>query len=189
MPKLYYGQVHRLPELYGNAAKGHRANGFTTFGGIFGLLCLSLASPLIAKVALRFGAQELFALVLMRLTLVCSFGQASIVKALISVVLGLIIMTAGLDPMMGIPRFTFGVVNLQAGISFLPAMIGLFAIPQIILGIPGDPITAILLGALIIQGLIPGPMLFLQSAQFVYSVFWRKKVRADDDECRIDSPR
>ena len=243
------------------------------FGGIFGLICLSLASPLIAKFALRFGAPELFALVLMGLTLICSFGQASIVKALISGVLGLIIMTVGLDPMMGTPRFTFGVVNLQAGISFLPAMIGLFAIPQIILGItnkikvipkyesriqrvlprfrdltkliktmligagigtgigaipgaggpiavflsydyarktsknsqefgngtlegvaapeaannavaggalipmltlgiPGDPITAILLGALIIQGLIPGPMLFLQNAQFVYSVFW-----------------
>ncbi|HHE73622.1 MAG TPA: hypothetical protein ENL37_00855, partial [Desulfobacteraceae bacterium] len=40
------------------------------------------------------------------------------------------------------------------------------------LGIPGDPITAILLGALIIQGLIPGPMLFIQNSQFVYSVFW-----------------
>jgi putative tricarboxylic transport membrane protein len=243
------------------------------FGGIFGLTCLTLASPIIAKFALRFGAPELFALVLMGLTLICSFGQASIVKALLSGVLGLIIMTVGLDPMMGTPRFTFGVVELQAGISFLPAMIGLFAVPQIILGIagkirviptyrskisgilpkigeltkmvktmvlgsfigtgigaipgaggpiavflsydyakrvskkaeefgkgtlegiaapesannavaggalipmltlgiPGDPITAILLGALIVQGLIPGPLLFLQSAQFVYSVFW-----------------
>jgi putative tricarboxylic transport membrane protein len=243
------------------------------FGGIFGLVCLSLASPFIAKFALRFGAPELFALVLLGLTLICSFGQQSIIKALISGVLGLIIMTVGLDPMMGTPRFTFGAVELQSGISFLPAMIGLFAIPQIImgiagkirviptykskisgvlpklreivrlaktmllgssvgtgigaipgaggpiavflsydyarklskrkdefgkgalegisapeaannavaggalipmltLGIPGDPITAILLGALIIQGLIPGPLLFVQSAQFVYSVFW-----------------
>ena len=243
------------------------------FGGVFGLVCLSVASPFIAKVALRFGAPELFALVLLGLTLICSFGQQSIIKSLISGVLGLVIMTVGLDPMMGTPRFTFGVVDLQAGISFLPAMIGLFAIPQIImgiagkirvipsynskisgilpkfrellhlfktkllgsvvgtgigaipgaggpiavflsydyarrfsknkdefgkgtlegvsapeaannavaggalipmltLGIPGDPITAILLGALIIQGLIPGPLLFIQSAQFVYSVFW-----------------
>lgn len=39
-------------------------------------------------------------------------------------------------------------------------------------GMAGDPITAILLGALIIQGLIPGPLLFTQSAQSVYSVFW-----------------
>jgi putative tricarboxylic transport membrane protein len=243
------------------------------FGGIFGLTCLALASPMIAKVALKFGAPELFALVLLGLTLICSFGQASIAKALISGVLGLVIMTVGLDPMMGTPRFTFGMVELQAGISFLPAMIGLFAIPQILvgiagktrvipryrseisgvlpkikdlaklsktmllgsavgtgigaipgaggpiavflsydyakriskksasfgkgepegvaapesannavaggalipmltLGIPGDPISAILMGALMIQGLVPGPLLFQQTPQFVYSVFW-----------------
>ena len=243
------------------------------FGGIFGLACLTLASPIIAKVALKFGSPELFALVLLGLTLICSFGQHSPIKALISGTVGLIIMTVGLDPMMGSPRFTFGMVELQAGISFLPAMIGLFAIPQILvgiagktrvipkyrekisgvlpkikdlfkliksmllgsligtgigaipgaggpiavflsydyarkvsknsenfgkgepegvaapessnnavaggalipmltLGIPGDPITAILLGALMIQGLVPGPLLFQQSAQFVYSVFW-----------------
>jgi putative tricarboxylic transport membrane protein len=220
------------------------------FGGIFGLTCLALASPMIAKVALKFGAPELFALVLLGLTLICSFGQVSITKALISGILGLIIMTVGLDPMMGTPRFTFGMVELQAGISFLPAMIGLFAIPQILvgimtklfkamllgssvgtgigaipgaggpiavflsydyakriskksanfgkgepegiaapesannavaggalipmltLGIPGDPISAILMGALMIQGLVPGPLLFQQTPQFVYSVFW-----------------
>ncbi|MEJ2100096.1 MAG: tripartite tricarboxylate transporter permease [Desulfobacterales bacterium] len=243
------------------------------FGGIFGLICLALASPIIAKVALKFGSPELFSLVLLGLTLICSFGQHSPIKALISGTVGLIIMTVGLDPMMGSPRFTFGMVELQAGISFLPAMIGLFAIPQILvgiagktrvipkyrekissvlpkikdlfkliksmlmgsligtgigaipgaggpiavflsydyarkvsrnsenfgkgepagvaapessnnavaggalipmltLGIPGDPITAILLGALMIQGLVPGPLLFQQSAQFVYSVFW-----------------
>ena len=105
------------------------------FGGIFGLTCLVLAAPLIAKVALRFGAPELFSIVLLGLTLICSFGQKSVIKGLISGVLGLIIMTVGLDPMMGRPRFTFGQVELQAGISFLPAMIGLFAIPQILLGI------------------------------------------------------
>jgi len=243
------------------------------FGGIFGLTCLVLASPVIARVALRFGAPELFSIVLLGLTLICSFGQQSVIKGLISGVIGLIIMTVGLDPMMGSPRFTFGQVELQAGISFLPAMIGLFAVPQILLGIagktkvfpeykekvsgvlpkignlfkmlktmllgsligtgvgaipgaggpiavflsydyarriskksgnygqgepegiaapesannavaggalipmltlgiPGDPITAILLGALMIHGLIPGPLLFQQSQQFVYSVFW-----------------
>jgi len=52
------------------------------------------------------------------------------------------------------------------------AVAGGALIPMLTLGIPGDPITAILLGALIIQGLIPGPLLFMQSAQFVYSVFW-----------------
>jgi len=105
------------------------------FGGMFGLACLASISPLIAKAALKFGAPELFALVLLGLTLICNFGQQSIIKGLISGVLGLIIMTIGLDPMMGTPRFTFGVVDLMAGISFLPAMIGLFAVPQILVGI------------------------------------------------------
>lgn len=243
------------------------------FGGIFGLVCLWVAAPVIARVALNFGAPELFAIVLLGLTLICSFGQESNIKGLISGIVGLIVMTVGLDPMMGTPRFTFDSVELQAGISFLPAMIGLFAIPQIIrglsgkssvipkydekvsgvlpkirnlvrlvksmligsvigtgvgaipgtggpiavflsydyarkasksgdnfgkgepegvaapeaannavaggamipmltLGIPGDPITAILLGALLIHGLIPGPLLFSQNAHFVYAVFW-----------------
>ena len=243
------------------------------FGGMFSLVCLVLIAPTIAKLALRFGAPELFALVLLGLTLICSFGQKSIVKGMIAGIMGLIFMTVGLDPMVGTPRFTFDYVELQAGISFLPALIGLFAIPQIIsgiisgvrvipsyhgkvagffpkvrnllklsksmilgaligtgvgaipgaggpiavflsydyasrfsknrsefgkgepegvaapesanngvaggamipmltLGIPGDPITAILLGALMIQGLTPGPLLFENNGQFVYSIFW-----------------
>jgi putative tricarboxylic transport membrane protein len=107
------------------------------FGGIFGLICLVVAAPLIARVALNFGAPELFAIVLLGLTLICGFGQESTIKGLISGVIGLVVMTVGLDPMMGTPRFTFNTVELQAGISFLPAMIGLFAIPQILVGIAG----------------------------------------------------
>jgi putative tricarboxylic transport membrane protein len=245
------------------------------FGGIFSLVCLVLVAPQIAKIALGFGAPELFSLVFLGITLICSFAQKSIIKGLISGIFGLIVMTVGMDPMMGTPRFTFDILQLQAGISFLPAMIGLFAISQVIesiggnkneiteasynekisgllpslkeikgllktmllgsslgtgigaipgaggpiavflsydyakkisktpenfgkgclegiaapesannsvaggalipvltLGIPGDPITAILLGALMIQGLVPGPLLFAEHGQFVYSVFW-----------------
>ena len=108
------------------------------FGGIFGLTCLVIAAPVIAKIALNFGAPELFAIVLLGMTLICSFGQESVIKGLLSGIIGLIIMTVGLDPMMGTPRFTFKMVELQAGISFLPAMIGLFAIPQILVGIAGN---------------------------------------------------
>jgi putative tricarboxylic transport membrane protein len=45
-------------------------------------------------------------------------------------------------------------------------------VPMLTLGIPGDPITAILLGALMIQGVVPGPLLFENNPQFVYSIFW-----------------
>jgi putative tricarboxylic transport membrane protein len=52
------------------------------------------------------------------------------------------------------------------------AMCGGAMIPMLTLGIPGDPITAILLGALMIQGLTPGPLLFQSNPRFVYAVFW-----------------
>jgi len=55
------------------------------FGGMFSLVCLVLVAPTIAKFALRFGAPELFALVLLGLTLICSFGQKSIIKGMIFV--------------------------------------------------------------------------------------------------------
>jgi putative tricarboxylic transport membrane protein len=246
----------------------------SVYGGIFSLLCLVLSAPLIARVALQFGAPEQFALLTLGLTLIAAFAGRSFVKGLIAGVLGLLLTTVGQDPMMGTPRFTFGRVELQAGVHFIPALIGLFAIPQVIaglragagaviprfsagltgllpswrelgrlnrsmlvgsavgtgvgaipgtggpiavflaydvarrvsrapetfgrgsaegvaapeaanngvtggalipmltLGIPGDPITAILLGVLIVQGLAPGPLLFREHPEFVYGVFW-----------------
>ena len=126
---------------YAMASKGQAGQAMGTavissfFGGMFSLGCLVLIAPTLAKVALKFGAPELFALVFLGLTLICSFGQRSVIKGLISGVLGLIFMTVGLDAIVGLPRFTFGIVELQSGISFLPAMVGLFAIPQILEGI------------------------------------------------------
>jgi putative tricarboxylic transport membrane protein len=233
-----------------------------------------LSAPLIARVALQFGAAEQFALLTLGLTLIAAFAGGSLVKGLITGILGLLLTTVGQDPMVGTPRFTFGRVELQAGLHFIPALIGLFAIPQVIeglrvgagavmprftvgltsllpswrelralnrsmaigsavgtgvgaipgtggpiavflaydlarrvsrtpeafgrgsaegvaapeaanngvtggalipmltLGIPGDPISAILLGVLIVQGLAPGPLLFKEHPDFVYGVFW-----------------
>jgi putative tricarboxylic transport membrane protein len=104
-------------------------------GGWVGWAALVLLAPVLARVALSFGAPELFALMLLGMTVICSFSEGSIVKGLLAGVVGLLIMTVGMDPVVGIERFTFGHVELQAGISFLAAMIGLFAIPQVILGL------------------------------------------------------
>jgi putative tricarboxylic transport membrane protein len=51
------------------------------------------------------------------------------------------------------------------------AVTGGALIPLLTLGIPGDPITAIMLGAFLVHGLIPGPNLFIQSAELVYGIF------------------
>tara|TARA_Y100001934_G_scaffold108429_1_gene133015 strand:- start:1500 stop:2990 length:1491 start_codon:yes stop_codon:yes gene_type:complete len=248
-------------------------------GGLFSFLCLFLVAPLLAEVALKFKSPDLFSLVLFGLTIICSFAAQSLIKGFLSAGIGLAIITVGQDPMMGTQRFTFGEVNLIGGIHFLTALIGLFAIPQLVdnftqiknsvreenvvkkitgifpkiadlklirvpvilgspigsflgilpgaggpiaaflsydyskrlsenseefgkgspqgiaapesannavtggalipmmtLGIPGDPVTAILIGALLIHGLAPGPLLFVENGEFAYGVvfsfFW-----------------
>jgi putative tricarboxylic transport membrane protein len=251
--------------------------GFT--GGMFSFLCLYLIAPALADIALGFRAPDLFSLVFFGLTIICGFAAKSLIKGLLSAAVGLLIVTIGQDPVMGTARFTFGSVDMLGGIHFLTAMIGLFAIPQIVdnlggkplsaevagtgsqfgnllpsraelkrmlrpvsigsmtgaflgilpgvggpiaafisydytrktsrnqeefgkgalegvaapesannavtggalipmmtLGIPGDPVTAILIGALLVHGLAPGPMLFIERADFAYTVifsfFW-----------------
>ncbi len=250
--------------------------GFT--GGMFSFLCLYFIAPSLAEIALEFHAADLFSLVLFGLTVICSFAARSLIKGLLAAVIGLMIVTIGLDPVMGTARFTFGDANMLAGVHFLTALIGLFAIPQLMdnlmapntgkghraetrfgsvlprladlkairvpvaigsatgaflgilpgvggpiaafisydyakkasrdparfgngaiegvaapesannavtggalipmmtLGIPGDPVTAILIGALLIHGLAPGPLLFLERGDFAYGVifsfFW-----------------
>jgi putative tricarboxylic transport membrane protein len=245
-------------------------------GGLFSFLCLFSIAPLLADVALQFRTEDMFSLVFFGLTIICSFAARSLVKGLLSAAIGLALVTIGQDPVMGTSRFTFGQPNLMAGVHFLTAMIGLFAIPQLIdnllntergkkaqikltsvlpsikdlktirlpvtigsitgaflgilpgaggpiaafisydysrkasknpekfgkgepegiaapeaannavtggalipmmtLGIPGDPVTAILIGALTIHGLAPGPLLFMERGDFAYglifSFFW-----------------
>ncbi len=248
-------------------------------GGMFSFFCLYFIAPQLAEVALQFRAPDLFSLVFFGLSVICSFAAKSLIKGLLSGVIGLIIVTVGQDPIMGTARFTFGDVNLLSGIHFLTALIGLFAIPQLVdnliesakgrqshradssfgrifpslddlkamrfpvsigaflgtfigilpgaggpiaafisydyaqkaskrpesfgkgaiegvaapeaannavtggalipmmtLGIPGDPITAILIGALLVHGLAPGPLLFMEQGDFAYTIifsfFW-----------------
>ena len=248
-------------------------------GGLFSFFCLYFIAPILAEIALKFKSPDLFSLVFFGLTIICSFAAKSLIKGLISAIIGLAIVTIGQDPMMGTTRFTFDQVNLISGIHFLTALIGLFAIPQLFdnlqdttaktnarretsiiqtiipkisdiklmrlpvligspigsflgslpgaggpiaafisydyakkvskkpsefgkgspegiaapesannavtggalipmmtLGIPGDPVTAILIGALLIHGLAPGPLLFAENGDFAYglifSFFW-----------------
>jgi putative tricarboxylic transport membrane protein len=242
-------------------------------GGMVSFLFLLFIAPLLANVALEFRTEDMFAVVFFGLTIICSFAAKSLVKGLLSAAIGLVIVTIGQDPVMGTQRFTFGQVNLMAGVHFLTAMIGLFAIPQLVsnltegtgsasriqtrlssvfpklsdlkairlpvsigsltgaflgilpgaggpiaafisydytrraskhpeafgtgvvegvaapesannavtggalipmmtLGIPGDPVTAILIGALIIHGLAPGPLMFLERADFAYGLIF-----------------
>jgi putative tricarboxylic transport membrane protein len=99
---------------------------------MFSFLCLYLIAPALADIALGFQAPDLFSLVFFGLTIICGFAAKSLIKGLLSAAIGLLIVTVGQDPVMGTARFTFGNVNMLGGIHFLTAMIGLFAIPQIV---------------------------------------------------------
>lgn len=242
-------------------------------GGIISAMTLILVAPQLAKIALEFGPPEYFSLALFGLTIIAVVSARNLIKGLISAFFGILINTVGLDPVGGVSRFTFGISNLQSGFPLIPALIGLFAVSEIIrqfsfnremiiineailsnkihlnindikrslktiikssfigtiigaipgagsaiaaflgyneavrsskdpekfgkgelegvaaaeaannavtgstliplltLGVPGDTVTAVLLGALMIQGLRPGPLLFEKHIDIVYSLF------------------
>lgn len=224
----------------------------------------------LAKIALNFGAPEFFWLICFSLTIIVSLSGASVLKGFLAAALGIIISLVGLDPVFGSQRLTFNDYNLMDGISFIPLLIGLFAIPEVIdfyqrkvaskvvinangkevswsefkrslktivrgsfigviigaipgsgataaafisysearrkspnrenfgkgeiegvaaaeagnngvagatmipllsLGIPGDVVTAIILGAFMIHGLTPGPLMFQDNLSLIYALF------------------
>lgn len=106
-------------------------------GGTFSVLVLLLISPILAKFALQFGPPEYFLLAIMGLTGVISVSSGGVNKGLMSGLIGLIIALIGTDPMSGSQRYTFDIVDLYDGISFMPALIGMFSITQI-LSLTGD---------------------------------------------------
>ena len=103
-------------------------------GGMSSALVLLMFAPLLAKQALAFGPAETFLLALMGLAGIVSIADenTSLIKALLAGVLGMIIAVIGTDAMSGSLRYTFGSVNLIDGIDFMPALIGLFSMIQML---------------------------------------------------------
>jgi putative tricarboxylic transport membrane protein len=102
------------------------------WGGIFSTVALLLMAPALAKFSLRFGPPEYFVLAIMGLSSIVTLTKGSMVKGLMSGFLGLVLATIGMDPISGYMRFTFNVVDLYDGIPFMPALIGLFSVSQIL---------------------------------------------------------
>ncbi|MEJ8571361.1 tripartite tricarboxylate transporter permease [Microbaculum marinum] len=242
-------------------------------GGLFGAVVLTFTAPFLAKFALKFSSFEYFWLACLGLTCAAFISSDSPGKGGLSLLIGLLIATVGLDPMSGQPRFTFGSVELMGGVNFIPAMIGMFAlaevlrtvtavrpppkveqstignifaglgpvllryrknlfrgsvigvlvgalpgagsdiaawisyavakkfskepekfgtghvegivdsgasnnaglggtwVPALVFGIPGDSITAIVIGVLYVKGMNPGPTVFLDQPELIYAVF------------------
>jgi putative tricarboxylic transport membrane protein len=100
-------------------------------GGLIAGLPLVIGATQLARLALTFGPWEYFSLFILTLSIVASLSEQSLVKGLISGTFGLLVTTIGSDPLMAVPRLTFGWEFLRSGFPFLPILIGVFGLSQI----------------------------------------------------------
>jgi putative tricarboxylic transport membrane protein len=98
------------------------------FGAVFYLL---LARPL-GAIALRFGPPEFFWIGIFSLTIIGSLAGKSMLKGIVGGVIGMLISTVGISHTGAVSRFTFGIPELRGGVSLVAALIGVFAIPQVL---------------------------------------------------------
>ena len=110
----------------------------SSIGGIVGVLVLFAFSEPLARFALSFGAPEYFALAVFGLTIIASLSSDNLLKGFLIMFLGLFLKTIGLDGFTGEERYTFGVPKLMDGLSFIPALIGLFAMASVFSGVEED---------------------------------------------------
>ena len=243
------------------------------FGTVISAIILVFSAPILASFALKFFFAEYVAVGIFGLTAVAALTGNTVSRGLVTALIGMITATIGISEVDGLPRFDFGFTEMTGGIRLLPALIGIFAVSQIMhevsrdqafeildksrisrvlptlrdvrrnlfnyvrsgiigtvvgvipamgggpagliayaqarssakdpsrfgkgavegviaseasnnatiggaliimltLGIPGDPVTAILLGGLMIHGLQPGPQLFINNPEVIYSVYF-----------------
>ena len=120
------------------AQKGHaeKALGMammaSVLGGLLSLLILILSAAQLAAISQKFSAAERCMLILMGLSCICRVSSKNMLKGIIAAILGIMITQVGMDPIMGVPRYTMGNMHLLSGIDMLPVLIGMFAIPEVI---------------------------------------------------------
>jgi len=100
------------------------------FGGAVGIAVLAIAAPTVSEFALRFQPRDYMLLAILGILLVGSLSGESLMKGVFAGALGLLIGAVGLDPLTAQERFTFGIIDLWGGISFIAVMIGLFGISE-----------------------------------------------------------
>ena len=110
---------------------------FSSFcGGVIGALIMTFLSPVIADMAMKFGPGEMFMLAVFGLSVIVAISGKSIAKGMVSAFLGMLMCTVGLDPTNGIPRYIdYSVTALLEGFPFIPLLIGLFAVAEVIAGV------------------------------------------------------
>lgn len=124
---------------YTMTLQGHglKAVGFSTYssvvGGVISAIALFTISPTLSLLSLKFSSPEYFFIAIFGLTIIASVSSDNIIKGLAAGALGLVFACVGSDPLTGYSRFSFGTQALQSGISFVPALIGLFSVSQVMI--------------------------------------------------------
>jgi len=105
---------------------------FSAIGGLFGTMVLIFFSPSLAEFALKFSSFEYFWLMILGLSGAIFIGNSSLLKASISLLLGLLVSCVGLENPAAYPRFTMGMPELMSGIELIPMMVGMFAMSELL---------------------------------------------------------
>ena len=104
----------------------------SVIGGVFSLVVFLLATPLLAKLATEFRPPDYVALSVFALSMLASISGKSSVRNLISGAAGVLVGTIGIHLTTAVERFTFGFAELSEGINFVPVLIGLFAMGELL---------------------------------------------------------
>lgn len=107
----------------------------SVFGDLTSDVITILAIGPIALIAMLIGPPELVAVLILSLIVITVTGSGSFVKGLIMMTLGLFLAMIGQDPIGALSRFTFDIFAIRSGIPLLPMLIGIFALPEILIAI------------------------------------------------------
>ncbi len=100
-------------------------------GGMIATVVMIFTAVPMSKLAILFGPAEYFILMVFALSATAAMSKGAMIKGFISMIFGLMISTIGLDALSGIPRFTFGIMELQSGVDFLIIIIGIYALGEV----------------------------------------------------------
>jgi putative tricarboxylic transport membrane protein len=119
--------------LKGKAGKALAVSNWSSFvAGFIGVVILTFMGPVLADIGLAFGPAEMTMVILLALSAIAWLLGDDPVKGLLSTCLGVMLATVGLDAAVGKPRFAFGIIDLLNGIDFIPLVIGLLGVNEII---------------------------------------------------------
>jgi TctA family transporter len=99
-------------------------------GAIIGAAVLALSVPIMRPLVLSFGPPEFFMLAMLGITFVVALSGGNLVRGFLMALIGFIVAMVGLDPFTGRPRFALGQIYLWDGLSIIPVVLGLFALPE-----------------------------------------------------------